>query len=117
MAQFKVKVKVMAAVEYEMEVDASSEADAEQEATTRANVRDHLPSDFKVDYGYITDTEIKSAERLTYICENCEVEYKADVDAVKHPDAIQPWHEDDDYCAVCGAQIEAEEAKKKAGTN
>jgi hypothetical protein len=114
MARFKVRVKVMAAVEYDIEVDAATENKAEQKATTRQNVRDHLPSDFAVAYGYITDTEIDKTDRLTYVCEHCETEYAADVDPVKQPEALQPWTEDQDFCANCGPLIVAEEEAANA---
>jgi hypothetical protein len=96
-------------VEYDIEVFARSEALAEQEATTRANVKANLPADFRVAYDYITDTEIENTEQLTFVCERCEIEYPADVDTVKHPTALLPWDQDQDYCAPCGEKIEAEE--------
>jgi hypothetical protein len=102
MAKFKVTINVIASCPYTVEVDAADELKAEDAAA--ALWRDKLPSDFQVEKGYITDWEAEKTEQLTFDCERCEKEFPL-LDWSKHPDAIQPWKEDQDYCAPCGAEI------------
>jgi predicted RNA-binding Zn-ribbon protein involved in translation (DUF1610 family) len=116
MAKFKIKVKVTAECEYEVEVERETLRDAEDAAV--GVWRDKLPSDFQIDKGYITDWDV-DGEQQTADCPDCGVEHvvaTADRDhrhivegvLVTRPD-VEWWLEDQDYCAACGAKIEAEE--------
>ena len=106
MAKYKVTIKVKAEVEYTVEVEADREHEAEDLAISMD--QQMLPSDFQVNKGYITDWETEEIEQLTFVCQRCDKEYPM-LDWLKHPDAIRPWSEDDDFCAPCGVEIEAEE--------
>lgn len=112
MAKFKMKVIIKAQVEYEVEVEAATEWEAEDRAT--GMWRQMTPDDFQVEKGYITDWDVDHTEQLTADCERCGIEYPL-LDFAKHPEARQPWKEDNDFCAPCGVEIEAEEAAEKAG--
>ena len=119
MAKYKVKVRVIAAVEYEVEIDSCgprAESKAEDEATALWRVK--TPEDFQVDKGYITDWETET-EQLTADCPGCGVEHA--VATAENSGMIAQgakfvrdagaawWWEDDEYCARCGAAIEAAE--------
>lgn len=135
MAKFKVKVKIIAACEYEVEVDTSTEAKAEN--TASGLWREKLPEDFQVEKGYISDVETEAEQltadcpdcRLEHIILHDDLPvcfcnkfghnpYSTQgiaPRAVIRPHLIvdgictpEPWWWDDrDYCAACGAKIEA----------
>lgn len=112
MAKFRVQVTIKAAVEYTVDVEADNEFEAEDKAT--GLWREKTPDDFDVSKGYITDWEAESTDRLTYVCERCDVEYPAEVEtaapwARMTPKPLMPWKEDSDFCELCGQIIEAEE--------
>lgn len=107
MPKFRISVEVKAAVDYTVEVEGRSEQEAEDNAT--AMWKEKVPSDFNVSEGYITHWDAYKLDQLTFICERCEKEYPL-LDWSKHPDAIQPWKEDQDYCAPCGVLVLEDEA-------
>jgi predicted RNA-binding Zn-ribbon protein involved in translation (DUF1610 family) len=104
---FRVEVKVIAEYTYVLDVDARNEERAESIACGRESMANHLPEDFQVEKGYCT-FEVES-DQLTAICPECGEEHPIPNDNTGHtiPEA---WHEDYEYCAPCGAKIEAAEA-------
>ena len=118
MAKFKVKVKVIAACEYEVEVEDANCCNSHAEIAAENLWPQKLPSDFRVASGYITEFETDS-EQLTADCPSCFVEHRigtadyastaiVDGKLITRPD-VEWWVEDNEYCAACGAKIEAEE--------
>jgi hypothetical protein len=105
MGKYKVEVTVKAEVTYTVEVEASSERKAEDLAA--GMWREKTPDDFQVAKGYITDWQTE-AEQQTHDCEECGKEYAVTTAAALSTEA---WKEDQDYCAECGAKIQAEERK------
>lgn len=106
--KFKVKTKVIATFEIETEVDASGWQKAENMTCSIDFLAAHLPSDFRVASGYCEyETE---HEQLTAICPKCDCEHA--IPTADSPNATDPasWTEDNEYCAACGLQIEAEAA-------
>lgn len=118
MAKFKVKVKVVAEYEYETEVDESDFSKAESAGARQW--REKMPSDFQVHEDYISEWETDS-EQLTADCPRCGVEHpvetsdRPDVIIVNGKRTLRPdvewWRGDEQYCAACGAKIEAEEKR------
>jgi hypothetical protein len=104
-AKFVVKVTITAKISYEVEVDETTEPLAEQAAISLW--KDEVPLDFRVNEGYVTawDTE---TDQLTAECPRCFTEHTIPSDNLSHA-ASDSWHEDFEYCAACGAKIEAEE--------
>jgi hypothetical protein len=103
--KFKIEVILTATQTFEYEIEASSEHKAQDVAFDRA------VDDFDISRADLSDTEY-DVEQQTKECEECGVEYE--VKTADRSYAADAWHEDDDYCAKCGAAIEAEE--QKAGT-
>jgi hypothetical protein len=104
-AKFKVKVEVIAKWSYEVEVDESTEAKAEDVAGRQW--QSHMPTDFQVNEGYISDWEMES-EQLTADCPGCGIEHTVPT-AERNLAESDCWHEDQEYCKPCGAKIELED--------
>jgi predicted RNA-binding Zn-ribbon protein involved in translation (DUF1610 family) len=133
MAIFKIEVTAIAKTTYTVEVDAPTEAQAESVATSREIFNASTPEEFQVD---AKNCEFEFyTEQLTDECPECGLdhpiptcdtkycfdmnhEHKQDhqlykrfyilVDGVCTP--APWWVEDLEYCASCGAKIEAREA-------
>jgi hypothetical protein len=102
MSKFKIKVTLTETKTYSYEIDAPKQCKAEDEACDRAitafiNSCDHTTDD---------DVEIET-EQQTKQCEECGTEYE--IQTPDRSEAPGAWHEDDDWCAKCGAKIEAED--------
>ena len=106
MGKYNVEVTITAEVTYTVEVEADSESKADDLAT--AQWRTMTPDDFQVEKGYIINWETE-AEQQTHNCDECGKEYPVTTGRTLSTEA---WKEDQDYCAECGAKIEAEERGK-----
>jgi len=111
---FRVQVEVTATYTYIVDIDAPTENRAESIACGRASMEEHLPEDFQVEKGYCT-FQVES-DQLTAICPDCGEEHPIPNDSTGHT-IPQAWHEDHEYCASCGAKIEAAEAAANAELN
>ena len=87
---------IKAACSYEVEVEADDETEAEDKAT--GMWREHLPDDFQVEKGYITDWEAEDIEQLSWECSECDKEISQE-ESTKN----------DGICNECNAEHEAEE--------
>ena len=100
--KYAVTVKVIATFTYTVEVEGRTEPSAEAEATKRSVLAANLPEDFQVERGYC-DFETEAVQ-LTAYCPECSREHSVSNNG---PLLLEPWHEDPDYCADCGAKIVA----------
>jgi hypothetical protein len=134
MAIFRMEVTAIACTTYTVDVDASTEEEAETIATSREIFNANTPEEFQVD---AKNCEFEfDTEQLTDECPECGVDhpipnfdtkYCLDINhehTQDHPfykrfyilvDGVctpAPWWvEDQEYCASCGAKIEAAERK------
>ena len=106
--KFQVNITLTATKTFSYEIDAPGWKKAESEAFDRAM------GDFNATGEDATEDGI-DFEQLTHECEECGKEYA--IPTADKPEAPLAWKEDYEYCAECGAKIEAEnQAKQKVGT-
>ena len=92
--KYQVKITLIAKQEYTYEIEAQSARQAEDKAFYKAlDDFDGATPEAKQD-----DCEV---EQLTIDCEKCGKEYQLGTN--------EAWDEDSDFCAGCGAEIEAED--------
>jgi hypothetical protein len=126
MAIFRMEVTAIARTTYTVDVDASTEKEAKTIATSREIFNASTPEEFQVD---AKNCEFEfDTEKLTTECPECGIEHPIPTKDTErcscwafdfknhlHAEGIcipLPWcYEDEEYCASCGAKIEAAERK------
>ena len=98
--KYKFNYTLTATKTYSYEIDAPNYRKAENEAYDRAI------GDFTAT-GDDAEEDGIDFEQLTCNCEECGKEYP--IPTADNPIAPQAWKEDYEYCAECGAKIEAED--------
>jgi len=139
MAKFKIKVTVKAQCDYEVEVDHTSEANAEDEATSLwrekmpedFQVEKGYVTDWEVETEQLTadcpgcGVEHPILTNDTPVCHCGQFGHNPYAGTPENPDGRAPlrphlivngvctpepwWWDDNEYCAACGAKMEAEE--------
>lgn len=101
--KFKVSITLTASKTFTYTVDAPTWKKAEYEAYDRA-IDEFKPT------GEDATEDGMDFEQQTCNCEECGKEYP--IPTADEPDAPLAWKEDYEYCAECGAKIDAAEAEK-----
>ena len=112
--KFKVKITLQVRQTFTYEIDERNQRRAEDVACDRAVDEFRISTAIANDPDDVYDIE---TEQLTEDCEECGVEYPLGVAYIPgHSDETAPraWEEDQDFCAKCGAEIEAKEKAEEA---